>query len=110
MLSQCVLMLGQLGKVVNSLTIRIVPFPVWAGKNLWVFSKPLSYGGVTHRRRKRQLEMPENLYHTRCFSRAVESMHGQEDQTGCKVQGQAVKELTLNPLKDTPAANQFPAA
>ena len=41
---------------------------------------------------------------------ARETADGQERSTGCKVQGQAVKEVTVNPLKDTPAANQFPAA
>ncbi len=40
----------------------------------------------------------------------VERVYGQECSTGCKIKGQAVKEVTLNPLKDTPTANQFPAA
>ena len=39
------------------------------------------FSGVTPRRRKRQLEMSEDRYHTRCFSRTVESMHGQENRT-----------------------------
>ena len=40
----------------------------------------------------------------------VDCQPSQECSTDYKVQGQAVKEVTLNPLKDTPTANQFPPA
>ncbi len=37
------------------------------------------------------------------------TVHGQECSTRCKIQGQAVKEVTRNPPRDTSPANQFPA-
>ncbi len=54
--------------------------------------------------------MPENLYHTRCFSRAVESMHGQENRTTYKVQGETVNEVTLNRSWDIHAIVGLPVA
>jgi hypothetical protein len=63
------------------------------------FRSATSYGGESDRRTKRQLEMPEIRQHTRCFSRAVERVHGQESQTGYKVQGQAVKGVTRRKLR-----------
>ncbi len=40
----------------------------------------------------------------------VSCQRKQEGSTGYKVQHQAVKEVTRNPLQETPTANQFPPA
>ena len=41
---------------------------------------------------------------------AIDRVHNQECSTPCKIQGQAVKEVTLNRSADTHAAIQLPAA
>ncbi len=64
------------------------------------FRKFLTSGGVTHRRTKRQLEMPEIQRQTRCFSRAVDRAYSQECSTRYRIQSEAVKVDALIPSGD----------